>query len=253
MTYSPLLIIHIGAGMIAVLAGFAALFVRKGSLMHRRTGDVFVISMLLMAGGGATIALMKSQPMNVMAGLFTFYLVATAWLTVWRKSNQTGSMEVGLLVLGLAVCAIALYFGLRDAHAAHRASAIAAAVFGSATLLSVLGDVRMLVRGGVSGVQRLVRHLWRMCVALFIATGSFFLGTAGDPVMRKSGLRASLFTPAIRATHIPEVPVLLVVLMMIFWLIWVRVSKRYKRTAASPVDFIAETDPLMRTASPARR
>jgi hypothetical protein len=42
-------------------------------------------------------------------------------------------------------------------------------VFGALALLSATGDVRMLVRGEVSGTNRIVRHLWRMSVAFFIA------------------------------------------------------------------------------------
>jgi len=30
-------------------------------------------------------------------------------------------------------------------------------------LLAAAGDIRMLVRGGVFGAKRIVRHLWRMC------------------------------------------------------------------------------------------
>jgi uncharacterized membrane protein len=229
MNYSPVLIVHICAGMIAVLSGFAALFVRKGSPLHRKTGDAFVISMLLMSAGGAYLGAMKSQRMNVIAGLFTFYLVATAWLTMRRKPKETGSLEVGLLLMGLLVGVTALFFGWQAAHTANRAIFIMGYVFGSAVLLSVIGDTRLIIRGGVAGVQRLVRHLWRMCVALFVASGSFFLGTAGDP---RVGLRARIFTPAVRATHLPQLPVLLVVVVMVFWLFRVRLSRRYKRAAA---------------------
>jgi len=49
--------------------------------------------------------------------------------------------------------------------------------FGSICLLAAAGDVRMLLHGGVSGVQKLA-HLWRMCYGLFIAAGSFFFGGA---------------------------------------------------------------------------
>ncbi len=42
MTYSPVLIVHICGGIIGVLSGSTALVVRKGSLLHRRSGDVFV-------------------------------------------------------------------------------------------------------------------------------------------------------------------------------------------------------------------
>ena len=46
MTYSPLLIVHICGGILGVLSGGVALFVRKGSRLHRRAGNVFVIAML---------------------------------------------------------------------------------------------------------------------------------------------------------------------------------------------------------------
>jgi hypothetical protein len=231
MKYSPVLIVHICAGIIGVLSGSMALVVRKGSLLHRRSGDAFVISMLSMAAAGAYAAFTKSQPINIMAGVFTFYPVATAWLTVMRKEKETGHTEFGLLLLGLAAGTGSLIFGWQAAHSATGLKAEDSAplyVFGSVALLSAAGDTRMLIRGGVSGAQRLVRHLWRMCVALFIAAGSFFLGTASDPVLRRTGLRATLFTPAIRQTYLPEVPVLIIVIMTIFWLCRVWFTNAYK-------------------------
>ena len=45
---------------------------------------------------------------------------------------------------------------------------------GSVCLLAAAEDVRMLVRGGVFGAQRIARHLWRMCFGLFIAAETFF-------------------------------------------------------------------------------
>jgi len=231
MTYSPVLIVHICGGIIGVLSGSTALVVRKGSRLHRRSGDVFVISMLSMAAAGAYVAFTKSQPTNVMAGVFTFYLVASAWLTVMRKEKETGRIELGLLLLGLTAGTSSLIFGWEAAHSATGSQAgdsVLLYVFGSVALLSAAGDIRMLIRGGVSGAKRLVRHLWRMCVALFIAAGSFFLGTASDPVLRRTGLRATLFTPAIRQTHLPEVPVLIIVILTIFWLCRVMFTNVYK-------------------------
>jgi hypothetical protein len=237
MTYSPVLLVHICGGIIGVLSGSTALVVRKGSLLHRKAGDVFVISMLAMAAAGAYVAFTKSQPTNVMAGTFTFYLVATAWLTVMRKENETGRVEFGLLLLGLAAGASSLILGWQAGHSAtglNAGDSVLLYIFGSVALLSVAGDIRMLIRGGVAGAQRLVRHLWRMCIALFIAAGSFFLGTASDPVLRRSGLRATLFTPAIRKTHLPEVPVLIIVILTIFWLFRVWFAKAYKTPGTKP-------------------
>jgi len=229
------------AGIIAVLSGSTALIVRKGSRLHRKSGVVFVISMMIMASAGAYVAFTKSQPVNVMAGTFTFYLVSTAWLTVTRKEKEIGGLEFGLLFLGFAAGITSLILGWQAAQSAtgsETADSIPLLVFGSVALLSVAGDTRMLIRGGVAGAKRLVRHLWRMGIALFIAVGSFFLGMSGDPVLRRTGIRATLFTPAIRQTHLPELPVLIIVVLTIFWVCRVMFSNAYKnpRTTISFTD-----------------
>jgi hypothetical protein len=241
MTYTPMLVVHIAGGLIAVLAGSMALVVRKGSPLHRRSGDIFVISMLFMAAGGAYIAFMKSQRFNVFAGVFTFYLVSTAALVVMRKPKQNGRLEFAFLLVALATGITALVFGLQ----APGKSGFGYLVFMAIALLCAAGDVRMLVRGGLAGVQRIVRHLWRMGFALFVAAGSLFLGTASDPVLRKTGLRATIFTKEIRATHLPQVPVIIIVALTIFWLIRVRYSRVYKtpRKPAQSATAILQREP----------
>jgi len=47
---------------------------------------------------------------------------------------------------------------------------------GTVALLAGIGDWRMIRAGGIRGTRKIARHLWRMCFALFIASGSFFLG-----------------------------------------------------------------------------
>ena len=40
-----MIVIHVTAGLLAILAGFFALYSRKGASLHRRGGMVFVIAM----------------------------------------------------------------------------------------------------------------------------------------------------------------------------------------------------------------
>nr|WP_314862265.1 hypothetical protein [uncultured Undibacterium sp.] len=49
----------------------------------------------------------------------------------------------------------------------------------------------MIWGGKILGSQRLVRHLWRMCFAMLIATGSFSTGQMQvfPTIMRKSNLQ----------------------------------------------------------------
>ncbi len=90
-------------------------------------------------------------------------------------------------------------------------------IFGSLSFWAAALDVRMLVRGGVSGAARIARHLWRMCVALLIAALSFFLG------------KQQHFPQAIRGSQILNVPMILILIVMAYWLIRVRITTAYKK------------------------
>jgi amino acid permease len=88
---------------------------------------------------------------------------------------------------------------------------------GSVMLLAAAGDIRMLVRGGVFGAKRIVRHLWRMCFGLFVATGSFFLG------------QQQVFAAWLRKTNVLFVPALLSLVLLIFWLFRVWFTSTYRK------------------------
>lgn len=225
MTYSPMLILHIAAGIVGVFSGYMAFFVRKGGALHIRSGNVFVGSMLIMSVSGGVRAVAKAQSLNVVMALFTSYLVATAWLTIRRKNNETGGAEYALLLFALATAIGATMVGFNSSkHLLFPAVLL---------FLCAAGDVRMLLRGGVAGAARLVRHIWRMGFALFIAAGSFFLGTASDPVTRRVGLRGRLFPPAFRETHLNAVPVILLVVLIVYWVIRVKGKKQVTGAPAS--------------------
>jgi hypothetical protein len=83
-------------------------------------------------------------------------------------------------------------------------------------LLFAAVDVRMLVRGGVSDAQRIVRHLVRMSYALFTAAGAFFLG------------QPQVFPAALRKTNVLFIPAFLPLILLIFWLFRVRFTNAYK-------------------------
>ena len=87
---------------------------------------------------------------------------------------------------------------------------------GSVGLIAIIGDIRML-RGGVSGVRRIARHLWRMCFALFIASASIFLA------------RQRLFPHFMRASGTLYLLSFLPLVLMIFWLFRVRGNRRSSR------------------------
>lgn len=173
------LILHVGAGCIAIVAGAAALSVRKGERLHRKFGTMFFIAMLVMAAFATLLSVLR-QPATIIGSIFALYLVATAWATVRRTEGTTGRFEIFALLV-VAGCAIGeLALGLiasRNPNGRFLGyPAPLYYVLGSIVTLAAVGDLRMILRGGISGAARIARHLWRMCFALFFATGSFFLG-----------------------------------------------------------------------------
>jgi uncharacterized membrane protein len=221
MSFSPILLFHICAGISGLLSGAVAMSFRKGSRPHRAAGNVFFISMLGMSAAGAYLAFMKSQMNNVFGGILAFYLVATAWATARRRDGQTGIFDwVALLVILAAGAGIVTYGVEAASSQTGSKDGIPAGMYfflGSVALVSAAGDVRMLVRGGVFGAQRIARHLWRMCFALFIAAGSLFLG------------QQQVFPAALRKTNVLFLASILPLILMIFWLFRVRFGNAYKR------------------------
>lgn len=213
---------HISMGSLALLSGAAAMTFLKGSRLHRLSGNVFFVSMLIMAATGVYISIFITPTMgNVMGGSMTFYLTATAWLTVWRKPGETGRLEIALAFLGLATAVTAIMFGITAAQSPDgRFSGYGPPlyfVFGAAALLGTLLDVRMIARRGFTGTARLTRHLSRMCFAFFIATGSFFFG------------QAKLFPVAVRESGLLSIPALLPFALLLFWAFRLRVWPSLKR------------------------
>ena len=210
----PILVLHICAGILGLLSGAAALSFRKGCRWHRVAGNVFFVSMLGMSTAGAYLAFMKHQMNNVFGGVLAFYLVTTAWATGRRRDGETSIFDWGALLVVLAVGAIILTYGFEVANSPTGSKdGVPAGMYfflGSVALLSAAGDVRMLVRGGVFGVHRIARHLWRMCFSLFIATGSFFLG------------QQQVFPHWLRKTKVLFLPAILPLILLIFWLCRVR-------------------------------
>jgi hypothetical protein len=121
---------------------------------------------------------------NVFGGVFAVYLVMTGWLTVRRGEGVVGRAEIVGCAGALVIAAAALFWLLpMTLGPLGKAQGVPVAapfiLAGVAALLAIL-DLRMILAGGVEGVSRILRHLWRMCLGLFIATGSFFIGQQKD-------------------------------------------------------------------------
>lgn len=222
-------LIHIVAGLLALLAGAIALAAAKGSGLHRRSGRVFVGAMLAMTTTAAVIAaFLRPNVVNATAALLTLYLVCTALLTVRPDLRHARALLVGLMGVALVAGLLGCTLGL-DAlgSASGNVDGIPAPpllMFGTVGLAGLVLDARLLWAGGIHGPHRLARHLWRMTFAMWIATSSFFLG------------QAKVFPEPLRNFALLSIPVLVVTVLLCYWLAKVLLPLR-RRGAATPARF----------------
>lgn len=214
------LVLHIGGGSLAIVAGYGAMAAKKGGRLHRLSGNVFFAAMLAMAGVAAIVTPMlpTEQWVNTPAAIFTLYLTLTAWLTARRRPGETGRPEAALVAVPLGIAAVGLYLAISSGGSGVYGPVYAFSVIG---LLAAARDVVVLRRGGIAGVDRTARHLWRMSLAFFVATGSFFFG------------QADVLPAAIRQSAIPMVLGLAPLALMAFWLVRVRIPWRRARAVAA--------------------
>ncbi len=206
------LLVHISAGSIGLLSGTAALIFRKGSRWHARAGKIFVAAMLTMSAIGASVAPFLPVPerASVLAGVLTFYLVLTAWMTVRRKAGTVGPFDVAMLCVSLSIIAASASLIWLASHSPTgtldgqpREAFFIFVILGT---IAALGDLRLVLRGGVAGAERIARHLWRMCAALFLAASSLFLG------------QQQVFPASMRGSPWFFVPEILLLAVLLYWL-----------------------------------
>ncbi len=215
-----MLALHVLAGLVALLAGAFALSAPKGGPLHRRSGRAFALAMLAMTGFAIVVASGRGQVFNIVAAGYTAYLVTTGWLALQPATVATRRADGALLAIALLGGLAAVTIGTLARARGHAFAGTTELIFGTLALLAAVGDIRRTLRGGdASRAGRLVRHLWRMTLAMFIATMSLFLGQARQ------------FPDAIRHSGVLYLPVLLVVLAGIMG--WRRVRARAATKAAS--------------------
>jgi hypothetical protein len=219
-----LLPIHIAAGGLALVLGAAALFVKKGGTIHRRSGLLFVYASLVMGISAAILG-------NFGGGLMTIYFVVTALTTVRPVSPWTRGINVAAFILVAALAILDILGGVKAFNSPGRSlngvPFLMLFFIAAIMILAAIGDVRIMRFGVPRGGPRLARHLWRMCFALFIAAGSFF-----SIRERVAKILPEPFTTA----PVRMLPILLIFGAMFYWL-W-----RVRRRRTLPV--IVRYDPM---------
>ncbi|HEX8641517.1 MAG TPA: DUF2306 domain-containing protein [Allosphingosinicella sp.] len=207
---------HIGAGLLALVAGAIAAAMRKGGATHARAGKGFVVAMLVLGITAAVLEPFRPEPGSPLGGILVCYFVLTGWVAARRRDGRPARIEIAACIFVLGASAAIFWAGLSGTSTTP-AGVGPLFVFAAVCLLAGLGDLRAILSEKLAPAQRLSRHLWRMCAAFFIATGSFFLG------------QQDVLPAAVRGSPVLFVLGFAPLGLMVYWLVRLRVGRKLTR------------------------
>jgi uncharacterized membrane protein len=214
MTILP---IHIAAGLVGIISGAIALYALKGAKVHRKSGMVFVYAMVLMTMSALPMAIAGGIRFSASQAALTLYLVVTALLTTRQRVQEFRWINVAAMLTALAIGLYDLALGVEAMNSPkgilEGVPAAMIFIFAGFALLAALGDLRMMLVPQFERNHRIARHLWRMCLALWVAVASFFLG------------QPKFFPEPLRSLPVLAIPVLLVLVLSLYWFVRVRFTK----------------------------
>jgi uncharacterized membrane protein len=220
--HGALMAIHIVAGLIALPAGTLAVVARKGGAMHLKAGMCFFAAMLVLGVTAAILEPLREPPGSgsPIGGLIVCYFVATSWTAARRRDGTTGRFEIAACAAIFILFVLMIWGGLTGSTTPAGPGPVFA--IAGVCLIAGLLDLNAILRCKLTSAQRIARHLWRMCFAFFIATGSFFLGQQ-DALPEAVRGSPALFVLAFAPFGV-----------MAFWLVRVRFSTMIGRLKLKP-------------------
>jgi len=175
---------HITSGALALLCGALALVFKKGSVAHRRSGQVFFVSMLLCGTSALWMAIRTHHAFLLVIGVFSLYLTLAGFNALRvLKSDSARKFGHGLsAVMALGIAAF-LYIAVRSLQQGNPAGATVLLVFAAVAGFLVWQDHTVLRSRTPQGPITL--HIGRMVGAWISAFTAFLVvnGTMQPPIL----------------------------------------------------------------------
>jgi len=205
--------IHVCSALIALSAAAVAVSVKKGKQPHIGAGYLFVITMLIMAIPAGVLSYQAGKMFDVLSSLLTGYMVLTGAFAFKPQFRSVAMAMVGLGLLCVGGYLAIELQGLLGGSRATDAPNGAGFVFTSILLCAIYGDIKQLRLTIHNREALLIRHLWRMNFAFFIATLNLF------------GVRPQFFPDWMQSSGLLALLAFAPLLIMAYWRLRLR-SKR---------------------------
>ncbi|MFK8018614.1 MAG: hypothetical protein AB8B86_02500 [Pseudomonadales bacterium] len=212
-------LIHTPAGTVGLVAAVVALFAVKGAALHLKAGRYFTVSMLIMLIAGFVAATIKESSGDMLLSAVVMYTVFTAWLTAQRKTSETGFLEKAALTWIMAVGIAAFILSTSSIEAGTPGIYLFWAGF---AVFCAIGDLRNLRRAGLTGVQRVIRHVWRIGFSLVWTALALT-----DKIIKAQGFNVREM-PVDQLFYIVGIPTLLILIITMYWIMNILYFSRKK-------------------------
>lgn len=171
------LVFHVAAGFLSLIAGGAIMLMRKGDGRHRRLGRGFTLAMLAIAVSALALTLVRPDNFLLTIALFSAYLALTGW---WAIAGRHDRRPIGgrwfwvwgLPAAGMATALAMLTVAGAEALAGGGDRPIILIVFGLGLAAMAARDL-LTARGGLVGQARTARHIQRMMGAWIASLTAF--------------------------------------------------------------------------------
>ncbi len=197
MLSAVLLIIHIGAGSLALLTAAFAVFTAKGQTNHVRSGRVYAIAMTLVFLTAVPLSLLGADLFLLLIAFFSFYLVFAGWR--FARNRRGGPHPVdwtatGLMtVTGLGMGAYALVLA-----AAGDSQWVTMTIFAIIAIALGVADAFYHRLRRATGGRRIARHLTNMLAGtIATVTAVLVVNVDTNPAWLAWILPTVLMTPLI--------------------------------------------------------
>ncbi len=202
-------LIHTPAGTVGLVAAVVALFAIKGAALHRKAGMYFTVSMLIMLIAGFVAATIKESPGDMLLSAVVMYTVFTAWLTAQRKIGETGFLEKAAItwIIAVGIAAFILSTGRSEAG-----TPSIYPFWAGFAVFCAIGDLRNLRRAGLTSVQRVIRHVWRIGFSLVWTALALT-----DKIIKAQGSNVKEM-PVDQLLYIVGIPTMLILIITMYWI-----------------------------------
>lgn len=175
--FNFLLVLHIIGGTISLVLGLVPIIAKKGGSLHKTTGRIFGLAMLLATFSGVALAVIHPNKLLFLVGLFSSYLVIAGLLSIkMLKENQLSSIKKAMVLptVGIVLASSMIVFAIYNLIFQNLEGVILL-VFGAGLLFTAIADYRWINRlTQVTRSQLLSIHVGRI-VGAYIASCTAFL------------------------------------------------------------------------------